>query len=273
MSKYFPLYYENFGKDIKVELDLSNYATKPDLKDITHVEVSSFASKTNLAALKTEVDKLDTDKLKTVPNDLAKLSNVVKNEAVKKTEYSSLKTKVDNIDTNKLLLKSTFNTKVSEIENKIPDITNLATKSSITSLLPTSTFNSKVTEKENKITTVDNKIPSVTNLATKTELTAVENKIPDANDFVKKGDYATEITSIKNDYDTNAALDSRINNLKSSHIADEVKKVDDKTKKNASDVLGFESRLKQKEDIVDDVQRENSFARGFYHYLQQSYLV
>ena len=63
------------------------------------------------------------------------------------------------------------------------------------------------------------------------------------------------------------------NNLKSSHIADEVKKVDDKTKKNASDVLGFESRLKQKEDIVDDVQRENSFARVFYHYLQQSYLV
>ena len=147
MSKYFPLYYENFGKDIKVELDLSNYATKTALKDITHVEVSSFASKSNLAALKTEVGKLDTAKLKTVPDDLAKLSNVVKNEAVKKTEYSSLKAKVDNIDTNKLLLKSTFNTKVSEIENKIPDITNLATKSSITSLLPTSTFNSKVTEK------------------------------------------------------------------------------------------------------------------------------
>ena len=103
------------------------------------------------------------------------------------------------------MLKSTFNTKVSEIENKIPDITNLAAKSSITSLLPTSTFNSKVTEKEKKITTVDNKIPSVTNLATKTELTAVENKIPDADGFVKKGDYATEITSIKNDYDTNAA--------------------------------------------------------------------
>ena len=78
MSKYIPPYYENFGKDIKVELDLSNYVTKTDLKDITHVEVSSFASKTNLAALKTEVDKLDTDKLKTVPDDLAKLSNVVK---------------------------------------------------------------------------------------------------------------------------------------------------------------------------------------------------
>ena len=61
-----------------MELDLSNYATKTDSKDITHVDTSSFASKTNLAALKTEIDKTDTDKLKTVPNDLAKLSNLVK---------------------------------------------------------------------------------------------------------------------------------------------------------------------------------------------------
>ena len=70
--------------------------------------------------------------------------------------------------------------------------------------------------------------------------------------MVKKSDYATEITSIKNDYVTNASLDSRLNDLKVQHIADEVKKVDDKTKKNASDILGFESRLKQKEDIVDE---------------------
>ena len=71
----------------------------------------------------------------------------------------------------------------------------------------------------------------------------------------------------------NIAFDSRINSLKNTHIADEVKKVDDKTKKNASDILGFESRLKQKEDTVDEGQRENSFTRGFYYYLQQSYLV
>ena len=83
MSKYFPPYGDS-SNEIKEKLDPSNYATKTDLKDITHVDVSNFASKTNLAALKTEVDKIDTDKLKTVPDELAKLSNVVKNGVVKK---------------------------------------------------------------------------------------------------------------------------------------------------------------------------------------------
>ena len=92
MSQYFAPY-ENSSKNIKVELDLNNYATKTDLKDITHVGTS------NLAALKTEIDKIDTAKLKTVPNDLAKLSNVVKNDVVKKTEYNKLVTKVNGIDT------------------------------------------------------------------------------------------------------------------------------------------------------------------------------
>ena len=73
--------------NIKVELDLSNYATKTDLKDITHVDTSSFGSNTNLAALKTEVDKIIIDKLKTVPDDLTKLSNVVKNDVAKKTVF------------------------------------------------------------------------------------------------------------------------------------------------------------------------------------------
>ena len=102
MSKYFPPY-NNSSKNIKVELDLSNYATKDDAKNITHVDVSSYASKTNLPALKTEVDKTDTDKLKTVPNDLAKLSNVVKHDVVKKTDYNTLKSKVDGFDVSKLL--------------------------------------------------------------------------------------------------------------------------------------------------------------------------
>ena len=88
MSKYF-LPYNNSSENIKVELDLSNYATKKDIKDITHIDASGFASKTNLAALKTEVDKIDTDKLKTVPDDLAKLTNVVKNEVVKKTDFNA----------------------------------------------------------------------------------------------------------------------------------------------------------------------------------------
>ena len=84
MSKYFPTY-NNSKEKIKVELDLSNCATKDDVKNITHVDLSSFASKTNLAGLKTEVDKLDTDKLKTTPADLAKLINAVDNDLVKKT--------------------------------------------------------------------------------------------------------------------------------------------------------------------------------------------
>ena len=98
MSQYFSTYNNSSG-NIKVKLDLSNYATKDDVKNITHVDVSSYATKTNLAALKTEVDKIDTDKLKTVSDYLAKLSNVVKNEVVKKTAYNTLKNKVDAIDT------------------------------------------------------------------------------------------------------------------------------------------------------------------------------
>ena len=82
MSYYPP--YRSSSSNIEVELDLSNYETKDDVKNITHVDVSSYATKTNLASLKTEVDKIDTDKLKTVPADLAKLSNVVKNDVVKK---------------------------------------------------------------------------------------------------------------------------------------------------------------------------------------------
>ena len=85
MSTYCPPY-KNSSNNIKVELDLSNYATKDDVKNITHVDVSSYATKTNLSVLKSEVDKIDVDKLKTVPDDLAKLSNVVKNEVVKKTD-------------------------------------------------------------------------------------------------------------------------------------------------------------------------------------------
>ena len=82
MSTYYPPY-KSSSQNIKVELDLANYATKTDLKNITHVDVSSYASKTNLAALKSEVDNIDVDKLKTTPADLAKLSNIVKNDVVK----------------------------------------------------------------------------------------------------------------------------------------------------------------------------------------------
>ena len=100
MSQYFPKPYEPFGGDITVKVDLSNYATKTDLNNVSHVSVTSFALKSNLASLKPEVDKLDINKSTPVPNDLAKLSNVVK-----KTEYNKLVTKVDNIDTTNFVKK------------------------------------------------------------------------------------------------------------------------------------------------------------------------
>ena len=85
MSTYYPPYKAS-SQNIKAELDLANYATKDDVKNITHVDVSSFASKTNVAALKSEVDKIDVDKLKTTPTDLAKSTNAVENDLVKKTD-------------------------------------------------------------------------------------------------------------------------------------------------------------------------------------------
>ena len=89
MSQYFPKPYEPFGGDINVKVDLSNYATKADIKNISNVDTSSFALKTNLASLKTEVDKLDINKLAPVPVDLSKLSDVVKNAVVKKDIYDT----------------------------------------------------------------------------------------------------------------------------------------------------------------------------------------
>ena len=82
MSQYFPKPCEPFGGDINVKVDLSNYATKADIKNVSHVDISSFALKTNFANLKTEVDKLDIEKLVPVPVDLSKLSDVVKNDLI-----------------------------------------------------------------------------------------------------------------------------------------------------------------------------------------------
>ena len=171
--------YKSSSNIIKVELDLSNYATKNDLNNITHVDVSSFASKTNLAALKTEVDKIDVDNLKTAPVDLAKLTNAVENGLVKKTVYNTkvtsiegqiarlTKNTIDNladitklkaIDTNSFVLEAklasdvtTLENKIDTVDKKVPDINGLATKTSLNAYLQTSTFNSKVTEVENKI--------------------------------------------------------------------------------------------------------------------------
>ena len=149
MSKYFSKPYEHFGGDINVKVDLSNYATKTDLKNVSHIDVSSYALKSNLASLKTEVDKLDIDKLKPVPNDLAKLSNVVKKDVVKKTEYDKLVAKLNGIDNTNFVLKTKYEKDGSDFEDKI-----------------------------NKI---DKKIPDVSDLVKKSALIAVENTIPDVS--------------------------------------------------------------------------------------------
>ena len=111
--------YEPFGRDINVKVDLWNYATKADIKNISHVDTSSFALKTNLASLKTEVDKLDIDKLVPVPVDLSKLSDVVKNDVVKKTAYDKLIAKVNSIDTSAFVLKTKYDIDKIEVEDKI----------------------------------------------------------------------------------------------------------------------------------------------------------
>ena len=120
MSQYFPKPYEPFGRDINVKVDLSNYATKADIKNILHADTSSFALKTNLASLKTEVDKLDIDKLVSVLVDWSKLSDLVKNDVVKKTAYDKLLAKVNNIDTSTFVVKIKYDRDKSVLENKVP---------------------------------------------------------------------------------------------------------------------------------------------------------
>ena len=98
MSQYFPKpFNSHFGDSIKVKVNLRNYTTKTDLKSVTHVDTSSFVLKTNLANLKTEVDKLDIEKLAPVPVDLSKVNDVVENDVVKKTVYDKLVAKVNAI--------------------------------------------------------------------------------------------------------------------------------------------------------------------------------
>ena len=268
MSNYFPPYNNSCG-NIKVELDLSNYATKDDVKNITHVDVSSYSSKTNLAALKTEAVKIDIDKLKTVPDDLAKLSNVVKNDVVKKTVYNTLKNKVDAIDTSGFVARIKFTTdtnalddKIEKVEKKIPDISGLATKSSVTRLI---TEQEDYTDKAKKkipdisglaskteLTDVENKIPDVSGLATASALTAVEYKIPDITSLITKTDFDAKLKSISD----------RVTNNKSKDL------LLDNELKTLKTLVGSSAKIK-----FDEVQKENSFNRGFFYYLQQSYLV
>ena len=178
MSQYFPKpFNSHFDDNIMVKIDLSNYATKTDIKNTSHVDTSSFALKTNLASWKTEVDKLDIGKLVPIPVDLSKLSDLWKKDAVKKSVFDKLVAKVNNIDTNDFLLKTTYNTNKTETEKKIPDMTNFV--------------------KKTKLTELENKISDIGNLATETALITVENKISSVSDLVKRTGYNTKITDIE----------------------------------------------------------------------------
>ena len=136
MSQYFPKPYEPVGGDINVKVDLSNYVPRADIKNISHVDTSSFALKANLAGLKTEVDKLDIDKLAPVPVELSKLSDI------KKTANDKLVAKINSIDTSGFVLKTKYDADKSELENKVPDASGLLKKIDC---------NTKITEIEGKI--------------------------------------------------------------------------------------------------------------------------
>ena len=222
-----------------------------------------------------------------------KLSNLVKNDVVKKTNYNAkvtniegqiariTKNTIDNltditklkaIDTNSFVLKpklasdvNTLENKIDTVDKKIPDISGLATKTSLNSYLQTSTFNSKVTEVENKIKAAD--------IIAKSANTKANTIRSDLTAYAKKAEVATDITTIKNDYLTNVSLSSQLNDLKSQHIATEVMNIDNKTKKNASDILALENKLTQKRDTINENARELSIFRGFFFHLQKNHLV
>ena len=212
MSQYFPKPYGPFGGDINVKVDLSNYETKADLKDATGIDTSNFTLKSNLASLKIEVDKLDTDKLLPVPVDLSKLSDVVKNDVVKKTVHDKLVAKV--IDISGFVLKTKYDTdksdlekKISDTDKKIPDANSLVKKKT--------DLNAKVSE-------IESKIPNITGLATNSALIAVENKMPDVSSLVKKTDYDGRILDIEKkvtDHDHDEYITtSEFNNLAAKHF-------------------------------------------------------
>ena len=175
MIQYFLKPYEPFGRDINVKFNLSNYATKADLKNAAGIDTSKLAPKPDLVSLKAEVDKLDIDKLVSVPVDLSKLSDVIKH-VVEKAVHDKLVEKVNNIDTSGFVLKTKYDTNI-----KIPDTVGLSNKTD---------YNDKITETENKI-------PSISSLATNAALTIVENKIPNHSSLVKNQTTTQKLVKLK----------------------------------------------------------------------------
>ena len=170
MSQFFRKPYEPFGGNVSIKVDLANYATKIDIKNILHFDTSSFALKSNLARLKTEINKLDIDKLEPISVDLGKLIDLMKNDVVKKAVHEKLVEKVNNIDTSRFVLKIKNDLDKVKLENKIPDTIEVVKKLY---------YSSKITE-------IKYKIPNISGLATKAKLTSVENKMPNISSLVKK---------------------------------------------------------------------------------------
>ena len=208
MSRYFPTPYEPFRRDINVKVDLSNYATKKDIKDISHIDISSFALKSNLASLKTEIEKLDIDKLVPAPVDSSKLSDMVKNDVIKKTVYDKLVARVNNIDTSGFVLKTKYDTDKKELENKITIMrffhdefvlkaNYVIDKFKLKKKIPDASKLVKKTDYNAKITEINGKIPSISGLATTSALIAVENKIPNIISLGKKNRLWQKITEIE----------------------------------------------------------------------------
>ena len=132
MSQYVPKPYEPFGGDINAKVDLSNYATKADSKNATCVDTSKFAKKVDLASLKSNVDILDSDKLKNIPTNSRYLKSKVEKLDIDKLAPAPVNlSELSNVVKNDVVKKDVYNAKVKNIEDKMPDITNLATKTTL----------------------------------------------------------------------------------------------------------------------------------------------
>ena len=170
--EYFPEP-KSLGGRVSLALDLSNYATKTDLKTVTVVDTSKIAKKVDLANLKSNLDKLDIDKLNILPTNLSNLkSKVYKLDVDKLVAVSVYFCKLSDVVKNDVVRKDVDNAKIKNIESKMPDTTNLATNACLNT----------------KINAVKGEIPNIYNLATTTAVTAVEKRIPNISNLVKKTD-------------------------------------------------------------------------------------
>ena len=180
MSQYFPEP-KSLGK-VKVEVDLSNYATKTESKNATGIDTSSFTKKIDLANLKSIVEKLDIDKLKNVPTNLTNLkSKVDKLDVDKLIPVPVNLSKLSDAVKNDVVKKDVYNSKIKNIEDKIPVITNLAIKTTL----------------DANINEIKGEIPNITNLVTTSTLTAAKNKIPSVRKLFKKTNCNTKVNEIE----------------------------------------------------------------------------